>query len=145
MGRELVVAEKSGLWMRVYANTDIEEQHSDKDEPWVGGDEATPPISGWMEAKGVVEETTPNGDAILMGAAANQEADASDPRGAANAAVDDQVGGPLGHFRVEIVHQAAQRRLLLPALAAQLAAARRANDWSCCGHRISSRATALME
>ncbi len=57
IGREMVVAEKSGPWMRVYINTDIEEQHSDKDEPWVGGDAATPPISGWMEAKGVVEET----------------------------------------------------------------------------------------
>ena len=86
IGREMVVAEKSGAWMRVYANTDIEEQHSDKDEPMVGGDETTPPISGWIEAKGVVEETTPNGDQILMGAAANQEAEASDPRGPANAA-----------------------------------------------------------
>ena len=86
IGREIVVAEKSGAWMRVYINTDIEEQHSDKDEPWVGGDAATPPISGWIEAKGVVEETNPNGDQILMGAAANQEADASNPRGAANAA-----------------------------------------------------------
>ena len=86
IGREMVVAEKSGPWMRVYANTDIEEQHSDKDTPMVGDDEATPPISGWMEAKGVVEETTPNGDQILMGAAANQEAEASNPRGPANAA-----------------------------------------------------------
>ncbi len=86
IGREMVVAEKSGPWMRVYANTDIEEQHSDKDTPMVGEDEATPPISGWMEAKGVVEETTPNGDQILMGAAANQEALASNPRGPANAA-----------------------------------------------------------
>jgi outer membrane protein assembly factor BamD (BamD/ComL family) len=86
IGREMVVAEKSGTWMRVYANTDIEEQHSDKDEPMVGGDETTPPISGWIEGKGIVEETTPGGDAILMGAAANQEAAASDPRGAANAA-----------------------------------------------------------
>ncbi len=86
IGREMVVAEKSGPWMRVYANTDIEEQHSDKDTPMVGEDEATPPISGWMEAKGVVEETMPNGDQILMGAAANQEALASDPRGPANAA-----------------------------------------------------------
>ena len=86
IGREIVVAEKSGAWMRVYNNTDIEEQHSDKDEPWVGGDAATPPISGWIEAKGVVEETMPNGDQILMGAAANQEAEASNPRGAANAA-----------------------------------------------------------
>jgi hypothetical protein len=86
IGREMVVAEKSGAWMRVYINTDIQEQHSDKDEPWVGGDAATPPISGWIEAKGVVEETMPNGDQILMGAAANQEAEASNPRGAANAA-----------------------------------------------------------
>ena len=52
----------------------------------VGEDETPPPISGWMEAKGVVEETTPNGDQILMGAAANQEALASNPRGPANAA-----------------------------------------------------------
>src|SRR5215469_4918621 len=27
-GRELVVAEKSGDWLRIYANTDIEEEHS---------------------------------------------------------------------------------------------------------------------
>ena len=33
-----------------------------------------------------MEETTPNGDQILMGAAANQEALASNPRGPANAA-----------------------------------------------------------
>jgi hypothetical protein len=86
IGREIVVAEKSGTWLRVYINTDIEEQHSDKDEPWVGGDAATPPISGWIEAKGIVEETAANGDQILMGAAANEEAEASNPRGAANAA-----------------------------------------------------------
>jgi hypothetical protein len=86
IGREMVVAEKSGAWIRVYINTDIEEQHSDKDEPMVGGDENAPPISGWMEGKGIVEETAANGDQILMGAAANQEAEASDPRGAANAA-----------------------------------------------------------
>jgi hypothetical protein len=87
IGREMVVAEKAGSWMRIYANTDIEEQQSDRDEPMVGDDQnSTPPISGWIEAKGIVEETTPNGDAILMGAAANMEAEASDPRGAANAA-----------------------------------------------------------
>ena len=45
-----------------------------------------PPISGWMEAKGVVIETTPNGDQMLMGEAANQESLASDPRGPVNAA-----------------------------------------------------------
>ena len=86
IGREMVVAEKSGPWIRVYANTDIEELQEDKDTPIIGSDETPPPISGWMQAKGVVEETTPNGDQVLMGAAANQESLASDPRGPVNAA-----------------------------------------------------------
>ena len=85
IGREMVVAEKSGPWMRVYANTDIEEEHS-SDQPIFGSNDTPPPISGWMEAEGVVEDATPNGDRILMGAAANEEALASDPRGPANAA-----------------------------------------------------------
>jgi hypothetical protein len=85
IGREMVVAEKSGPWMRVYANTDIEEERG-PDQPEMQSDETTPPVSGWIEAKGVVEETTPNGDQILMGAAASQEDMAADPRGPANAA-----------------------------------------------------------
>ena len=86
IGREMVVAEKSGPWIRVYANTDIEEMQEDKDTPMVGSDETPPPVSGWVQAKGVVVETTPNGDQVLMGSAANQEALASDPRGPVNAA-----------------------------------------------------------
>ncbi len=85
IGREMVVAEKSGPWMRVYANTDIEEV-TDKDAPVFGRDETPPPVSGWLEAKGVVVETTAGGDLVLMGEAANQEALASDPRGPVNAA-----------------------------------------------------------
>jgi len=86
IGREMVVAEKSGPWIRVYANTDIQELQEDRDTPVIGSDQTPPPISGWMAAKGVVQETTPNGDLVLMGAAANQEAEASDPRGPVNAA-----------------------------------------------------------
>jgi hypothetical protein len=85
VGRELVVAEKSGNWLRVFANTDIEEEHS-ADEPIFDTSDVPPPISGWMQAKGIVIENTPNGDQILMGAAADQEALASDPRGPLNAA-----------------------------------------------------------
>jgi len=85
VGREMVVAEKSGPWIRVYANTDIEEEHT-SDQPIFGAAETPPPISGWMEAKGVVIEDTANGDSVLMGAAANQEAEANDPKGPANAA-----------------------------------------------------------
>ena len=86
-GREMVVAEKSGPWIRVYANTDVQQLQEQKDAPLLGSeDDNQPPVSGWMEAKGVVVETTPNGDAILMGEAANQEALAQDPRGPVNAA-----------------------------------------------------------
>jgi hypothetical protein len=81
----MVVAEKSGPWIRVYANTDIEEARGN-DAPVFDTSDTPPPISGWMQSKGVVIETTPNGDQILMGEAANQEALASDPRGPANAA-----------------------------------------------------------
>jgi hypothetical protein len=85
IGREMVMAEKSGPWMRVYANTDTVEARQ-KDAPLFGTDETPPPVSGWIEAKGIVTENTPNGDQILMGEAANQESLASDPRGPANAA-----------------------------------------------------------
>jgi hypothetical protein len=85
IGREMVVAEKSGPWLRVYANTDIQEVRQ-KDAPEFGHDDAPPPISGWMQGKGVVIETTPNGDQILLGEAASQESLASDPRGPINAA-----------------------------------------------------------
>jgi hypothetical protein len=87
IGREMVVAERSGAWLRVYANTDAEEQNeNDPDAPMVGGDSTPPPISGWVQAKGIVEETTPNGDQIVMGTAANEESLASDPRGPLNSA-----------------------------------------------------------
>ena len=84
-GRELVVAEKSGEWLRVFANTDIELERT-ADQPIFDTNEVTPPISGWMQAKGVVIETTPSGDQVLMGAAADEEAQANDPRGPVNAA-----------------------------------------------------------
>jgi hypothetical protein len=85
IGREMVVAEKSGPWLRVYANTDIEEMVQ-KDTPVFGAIETPPPISGWMEARGVVVESTAGGDLVLMGEAANQESLASDARGPAKAA-----------------------------------------------------------
>lgn len=87
IGREMVVAERSGAWLRVFANTDtVEQNENDPDAPMVGSDSTPPPISGWVQAKGIVEETTPNGDQIVMGTAANEESLASDPRGPINAA-----------------------------------------------------------
>ena len=85
IGREMVVAERTTGWLRVFANTDIVQERR-ADDPEFGAAEIPPPISGWMQAKGVVVENTPNGDQILMGAAAEQESLASDPRGPVNAA-----------------------------------------------------------
>src|SRR3954452_19757732 len=84
-GRELVVAEKSGDWLRVYANTDVQEERS-ADQPIFDTNDVTPPISGWMQAKGVVLESTPNGDQVLMGAGADEEAQSNEPQGPVNAA-----------------------------------------------------------
>ena len=78
VGREMVIAEKSGPWIRVYANTDVQEV-SERDAPIFGHDETPPPVSGWMEARGVVVETTPNGDQVLMGEAANRKGERSLP------------------------------------------------------------------
>jgi outer membrane protein assembly factor BamD (BamD/ComL family) len=83
-GRELVIAESSGPWIRVFANTDVEEVN-ENDAPIFGREAAPPPVSGWMEAKGVVRESTPNGDAVLMGEAATLEILAEDARGPRNA------------------------------------------------------------
>src|SRR6202022_4439132 len=43
------------------------------------------------------------------------------------AAVDHQILWPLGDFRIEIVHEHAQRGFLLPAFATKFGAARRPN------------------
>ena len=88
-GREMIVAERSGKWLRVFANTDIEEAHSE-DTPVFGQEAAPPPISGWISDKGIVTAQTPNGDAILFGVAASEEEQASDahaPHGAAQQAM----------------------------------------------------------
>src|SRR6201999_3842882 len=87
-GREMVVLEKNGPWVRVFANTDEETSRS-QDAPVFGHDAAAVPISGWMEAAGVVSADTPKGDVILFGAAAGEEADANlahAPQGTAQAA-----------------------------------------------------------
>jgi len=83
-GRELVVAEASGPWVRVFANTDVEEV-DERDAPVFGQEAAPPPISGWMEARGVVRDSTADGDKVLMGEAATMEILAEDARGPRNA------------------------------------------------------------
>jgi hypothetical protein len=88
-GHEVVVVQRSGPWVKVFANTDVEDDPDADSQPVFGADEAVTPASGWIRDKGVVTPSTPGGDAILYGAAANLEDLASRPnapKGAAAAA-----------------------------------------------------------
>jgi hypothetical protein len=86
-GHEIVIVERSAPWVKVFANTDVEDDQEDK--PEFGEEGAPTPASGWIRDKGVVSAATPNGDVILFGAAANLEDAATRPnapKGAAMAA-----------------------------------------------------------
>ncbi len=87
-GREMVVVEHNGPWVRVFANTDAQTSQT-QDTPVFGSQAAATPVSGWMPAEGVVDATTPKGDLILFGAAATEEVEAGQPnapKGTAQAA-----------------------------------------------------------
>ena len=64
--------------------------------------------------------------------------------GPARAAVHDEVVGPLGHLRVEVVHQHPHRRLLGPAPAAQLAPPRRPHRPRSTRHVAPPRSSTFM-
>ena len=75
--------------MKVFANTDVKDDINDDDKPEFSSDENVTPASGWIRDKGSSAPSTPGGDAILYGAAANVEEEASQPhapKGAAAAA-----------------------------------------------------------
>ncbi|MBT9331437.1 hypothetical protein [Paracidobacterium acidisoli] len=78
-GRELVIVERNGKWLRVFANTDTQDTRR-SDQPEFGGDaETAAPISGWLLDKGIVDVNTPHGDQILFGEADIAEQAASEP------------------------------------------------------------------
>jgi outer membrane protein assembly factor BamD (BamD/ComL family) len=86
-GRELLVIEHSGKWVRVFANTDSLQNH-DSDAPVLSSEERTPPVAGWMEDKGLVTVKTPKGAEILYGVAVQAEKDASEAHAPERAAQD---------------------------------------------------------
>jgi outer membrane protein assembly factor BamD (BamD/ComL family) len=85
-GHEVVVIEHNGAWVRVFANTDAADKQGEADQPEFSTDEIVTPASGWIHDKGIVTPTTPNGDAILYGAAANFEDQAAQPHAPKDAA-----------------------------------------------------------
>jgi outer membrane protein assembly factor BamD (BamD/ComL family) len=78
--------ERSGPWVKVFANTDVADDVDEDSKPDFGEDENVTPASGWIRNKGVVGPSTPGGDAILFGAAANLEDLAEQPHAPKGAA-----------------------------------------------------------
>jgi len=70
-GRELVFLETSGDWVKVEANLTEERI-----------------VTGWMQTKGLIQSTTPDGDKILFGEAVDSEDQASQRDGRRYAAQD---------------------------------------------------------
>lgn len=99
-GREVAILDRSGEWMQVL--TTLEESR-----------EAT----GWILAKGVIRTSTPKGDRIVFGAAAESEAEAS-RRGGRKRAADDAMRlyyrvyeyFPKSHLAGEALYRAADIR-----------------------------------
>jgi hypothetical protein len=90
-GHEVAIVERSAPWVKVFANTDVNDDanEDDRNKPEFGEDANVTPASGWIRDKGVVGPTTPGGDAILFGSAAGLEEEAAHPhapKGAAGAA-----------------------------------------------------------
>jgi hypothetical protein len=70
-GREIIILETTRDWLHVEANLTEEKV-----------------VSGWIQAKGVVSASTPNGDSILFGEAVDSEDQASQRHGRRGAAQD---------------------------------------------------------
>jgi len=89
-GHEVVVLAHNGPWVNVFANTDAKEDADPDSKPeFEDPGESPDPSSGWIRDKGIVGAMTPGGDALIFGAAAEFETEASGahpPKGAADAA-----------------------------------------------------------
>jgi outer membrane protein assembly factor BamD (BamD/ComL family) len=76
-GREVAIMETSHDWIKIFAVVgEVSEEGQAKE------------MTGWIQNQGIVLASTPNGDRILFGAAADAEDEASRPRGRKGAARD---------------------------------------------------------
>src|SRR5271167_3943789 len=80
-GHEVVIVERNGPWVKVFANTDINDDanEDDRNKPEFNDDANVTPASGWIRDKGIVGPTTSGGDSVLFGSAANFEEEAEHP------------------------------------------------------------------
>jgi hypothetical protein len=87
-GHEIVVTDHNGPWVNIFANTDAKDDADPDSKPEFSAPGDNPePSAGWIRDKGIVGLTTPNGDALIYGAAAEFEAEAQQPHPPANAAM----------------------------------------------------------
>ena len=87
-GHEIVIIERNGPWVKVFANTDVNDdaEEDDRNKPEFGADANVTPASGWIRDKGIVGIATAGGDAILFGSAASFEDEAALPHAPKDAA-----------------------------------------------------------
>lgn len=83
-GHELIIIETSRDWVHVEAILREPRKDADEDDPESEGKT----ITGWVTSKALVSMTTPNGDKIVFGEAADSEDQASRRRGRRDAAQD---------------------------------------------------------
>jgi outer membrane protein assembly factor BamD (BamD/ComL family) len=83
-GHELIIIDTSRDWVHVEAILREPRKDADEDDPESEGKT----ITGWVLAKALISLTTPNGDKIVFGEAANSEDQASRRRGRRDAAQD---------------------------------------------------------
>jgi len=83
-GHELVIIDTSRDWTHVEAILAEPKRDADEGDPEAEGKT----ITGWVSSKALVNLTTPNGDKIIFGEAADSEDQASRRRGRRDAALD---------------------------------------------------------
>ncbi|MGA7460870.1 MAG: hypothetical protein WBW69_11635 [Candidatus Korobacteraceae bacterium] len=81
-GREVAVMERSKGWANVMGTVDVGYAPEDPET------QVERNVTGWIEDKGIILSTTPNGDQILFGEAFDSELEASKRGGRRNAAQD---------------------------------------------------------
>jgi hypothetical protein len=86
-GHEIIVSARNEPWLNVFIDTDTPDTEDEDSKPeFEDPKSVTNPSSGWIRDKGIVGPSTPQGDVIIYGAAAELEAAASQPHPPAGAA-----------------------------------------------------------
>jgi hypothetical protein len=91
-GHEIIIMQRNGAWVNVFANTDEQQEQDPDSEPeFKDPNQTNHQYSGWIHDQGIVGPLTPHGDAILFGAAADFEAQAAQPHPPQDAAKEAQL------------------------------------------------------